>query len=233
MSFLYLVRHAQAGSRQQYDALSALGSRQAEALRDHFVRQGMRFDAAYAGSLRRQQQTAQSLLLADGASLITDERWNEFRLGEVYRGLAEWMCANDEAFAQDYREMQRTLAQNGYAMGGAVARCDRSIMRAWMAGHYPAYGGESWRAFRERVLAALSDLAAQAPGTHLLVSTSATPVAICVGQALGLGDEQVLELTGVIYNASLTTFRLRRGELKLFTFNATPAVAEGLPQTLR
>jgi len=56
----------------------------------------------------------------------------------------------------------------------------------------------------------------------IAIFTSATPIAITAGAALGLTDEKLLSLLGVIYNTSVSIMRPRNGELRLFTFNATP-----------
>lgn len=239
MSALYFIRHAQAGPRHRYDTLSALGARQAQLLAEHFAGQGLCFARIYSGTLERQIQTAgivherlNSAGLHSGGH-VADERWNEFKLGDVYRGIAAQMCAADEAFARDYAEMRAALRADGYAVRGAVARCDRAVMKAWMENRYPDCGVESWTTFRERVLACLPLLSTHAAGENVAVFTSATPIAVLVGAALELSDEKVLELTGVIYNASVTTLRLRDGGLSLFTFNATPHLDDPALRTFR
>jgi broad specificity phosphatase PhoE len=239
MSAIHFIRHAQAGPRHRYDVLSDLGERQAGLLADHLARQRTTFAAFYAGALRRQRQTAgvvhERLVEAGHQALeiVTDERWNEFKLGDVYLGLAGQMCAADAAFARDYEEMKAALTADGYATKGAVARCDRAVVRAWIENRFPDYGGESWAAFRARVLSCANDLAAHGAGENVAVFTSATPIAVFVGAALGLSDGKVLELAGVVFNSSVTTLRLRGGEMSLFTFNATPHLTEPRLRTFR
>jgi broad specificity phosphatase PhoE len=239
MSAAYFIRHAQAGPRHQYDALSLLGERQADLLGEHFALQRVAFTKLLAGTLRRQQQTASAVRDrlrergVGGIEIVADERWNEFKLGDVYLGIAGQMCAADEQFARDYEEMKAALSADGYATRGAVERCDRAVMRAWAEGRFPDYAGESWAEFRRRVLSGLSDLSSHQPGQTVAVFTSATPIAVCVGAALGLSDEKILELTGMIFNSSLTTVRLRGDGLSLFTFNATPHLAAPDLKTFR
>ena len=56
MGALYLVRHGQASfGAADYDQLSELGARQCRRLGEHWQRRGMRFDAAFSGTLRRQR----------------------------------------------------------------------------------------------------------------------------------------------------------------------------------
>ena len=58
MGALYLVRHGQASfGAADYDQLSELGARQCRRLGEHWQRRGMRFDAAFSGTLRRQRQS--------------------------------------------------------------------------------------------------------------------------------------------------------------------------------
>ncbi|MBL8205460.1 MAG: histidine phosphatase family protein [Blastocatellia bacterium] len=122
---IYFIRHAQAGPRGNYDELSALGPQQAQLLGVHFAQRQISFDVVYAGSLQRQQNTARLVhqQLNSAAEIVTDERWNEFKLGEVYQSIAAHLCAEDMQFAQDKLQ----LGENAYAMGGAIARCDRAL----------------------------------------------------------------------------------------------------------
>jgi broad specificity phosphatase PhoE len=239
MSAVYFIRHAQAGPRHRYDTLSPLGERQADSLAEYLAVQGVAFTGLYAGTLRRQQQTAgvvrerQRERGVGNSEIIADGRWNEFKLGDVYLGIAERMCEDDEQFARDYEEMKAALSADGYAVKGAVARCDRAVMRAWAENRFPDYAGESWAEFRRRVLSGLFDLSSHQPGESVAVFTSATPIAVCVGAALGLSDAKILELAGVIFNSSLTTIRLRGAEMSLFTFNATPHLAAPDSRTFR
>src|SRR5690606_2569297 len=77
---LYLIRHGQASfGTDHYDRLSDLGRRQAEVLGHYLRDHGIHLDAAYSGSLQRQQDTAQLALASQpGApALQVDPRFNE------------------------------------------------------------------------------------------------------------------------------------------------------------
>jgi hypothetical protein len=54
------------------------------------------------------------------------------------------------------------------------------------------------------------------------VFTSAMPTAIWTGMALDISDQRVMQLAGVLYNASYTVLRVREEQLQLFMFNAIP-----------
>lgn len=228
MSDIYFIRHAQAGSRDNYDVLSELGEEQARLLGKHFVAHGVELAAVYSGGMRRQRETAEiacGVLARAGLEtpdVVTDERWNEFSLISVYRAIAKRMMKDDAEFARDIREMQDAIARDPHTTGGAVGRCDQAVIRAWMENRYSDYDGEAWSSFRERIEARAADLSTNNSERAIAVFTSATPVAIIAGASLGLADEKLRSLLGVIYNTSVSMMRARNGELRLFTFNSTP-----------
>src|SRR5262249_27850537 len=111
-------------------------------------------------------------------------------------------------------------------------RCDMEVVRAWIEERYP-FDGESWRAFHERVAQCLEPLAAHGSGEAVAVFTSATPIAVWVGMALGVADGKRMALAGVLYNSSITTLRLRAGELTLFSFNSVPHLPDPRLRTFR
>ncbi len=232
---LYLIRHAQAGPRGNYDELSPLGLQQAQLLGTHFDQQNLRFDAVYAGSLQRQQDTARLVneRLISAPETRTDARWNEFKLGEVYQSIAAHLATEDEPFARDFAEMKTMLRENAYAMSGAVARCDRAVMQAWLADRYPAEGYEPWPDFQARVQTGFAALLQHSAQETVAVFTSATPIAIAVGAALQLTSEKILGLAWVRYNSGLTTMKLRNGVFHLYTLNAAPHLPGEELQTFR
>ena len=238
MSFIYLIRHAQAGSRDNYDVLSEVGQEQARLLGEHLCQQGIELGAVYTGGMRRQRHTAEIACRAMASrgvavpDVTTDERWNEFSLISVYRAIAQRMTEENADFARDYREMQDAIRLDPHTTGGATGRCDGAVIRAWMEARYDDYKGESWAAFRERIQACGLGLCNGDSNKAIAVFTSATPVAILAAAALELSDEKLLSILGVIYNSGITTLRLRDGGLRLFSFNSTPHL-EASKRTLR
>ncbi|HEX8117998.1 MAG TPA: histidine phosphatase family protein, partial [Pyrinomonadaceae bacterium] len=99
MSNVYFIRHGQAGTRDEYDSLSDLGRRQARLLGEYLVSQGVEFAGAYAGGLRRQQQTCAEVAAAykeagrDFPAPTIDAGWDEFDFHGVYNEIAPLMCA--------------------------------------------------------------------------------------------------------------------------------------------
>lgn len=228
MSYIYLIRHAQAGTRDNYDVLSELGQAQSRLLGKYLSTQGIELAAVYAGGMRRQQHTAElacEMMAREGLSvpdITVDERWNEFSLLSVYRAIARRMMDDDEQFARDAREMQEAIQRDPHTTGGATGRCDAAVIRAWMGNRYGDYEGESWASFRSRINDCADCFSNNESEKSIVVFTSATPVAIHASAALGLTDEKLLSILGVIYNTSVTVMRARDGEQRLFSFNATP-----------
>lgn len=228
MGYIYLIRHAQAGSRDNYDVLSELGCEQARLLGEHLTEQGVELGAVYAGGMQRQRRTAEiacEVMASRGVTVpdvTTDERWNEFSLISVYRAIAQRMIEENPEFERDYREMQDAIRRDPHTTGGATGRCDAAVVRAWIAARYDDYKGEPWSAFRERIQACGTRLTGNESNKAVAVFTSATPVAILAGAALGLSDEKLLSILGVIYNSGITVLRSREDDLRLFTFNSTP-----------
>ena len=233
MSTVYLVRHGQAGTRDAYDSLSELGERQARLLGEHFISQGIRFASAYAGALTRQQQTAEQIRAVYSETEVgfptvrVDSGWDEFDLGRVYREIAPLLASEDPEFLHEYDEMREQVRVSQGAHGARIHRkwmpCDTKVVEAWLAGRYP-YGGETWDQFRERVAACRLKML-DARQENILVVTSATPLAIWTGLSLEISDERIMRLAGAVYNASYTILRLRKEQLRLFTFNAVPHLA--------
>jgi len=70
MGTLYLVRHGQASfGADDYDVLSDLGYRQALRLGEYFKYKGIRFDAAFTGTLQRQVKTFEGICAGAGLPL--------------------------------------------------------------------------------------------------------------------------------------------------------------------
>lgn len=230
MSIIYLIRHAQAGTRDNYDQLSPLGERQAQLLGEYFAAQGVRFAAAVCGAMRRQRQTAELVMKElrsanlDAAvpEVQVDERWNEFILLKVYQSYVPRLIEESEAFARDYREMQEALRRDPHAVRGATGRCDAAVITAWMQNRYPDFEGESWAAFKSRIVNQCTGIEDGGNERAIAVFTSATPIAISASQALELKEEKFLSILGVIANSSVTVMRKSGDQLRLFSFNSTP-----------
>ncbi len=233
MSRIYLVRHGQAGTRGAYDSLSEAGRRQSRLLGEYFVAHGIRFAAAYAGAMSRQQQTGDEVRQAYARAGISfpeievDQAWNEIGLDRVYAEIAPQLAAEEEEFRREYDALCEQARKYADEPGALVHRkwqgCDTSIVEAWIAGRFP-YTGEGWQQFCERVVACRSRLR-RGPQDNVLVFTSAVPVSVWAGLSLDIADQRIMRLAGVLYNTSYTIVRLTEDDLRLFAFNSTPHLA--------
>ncbi|MBL8176533.1 MAG: histidine phosphatase family protein [Bryobacterales bacterium] len=238
MSSLLLFRHGQAGSRDAYDALSQLGHRQTALLGSHLASQRMPVSAFFVGALRRQQETAANIaraFAAQGLPLpepIVDPRWNEFDLDAVYEGIAPQLAAGNPEFGAHYNAMRKEAANPDSTVHRRWTMADIEVVRAWIDGRY-TYDGESWIEFQQRVAGAFDSLRCFAPTDVVMVSTSATPIAVWMGLALGLTNRYIMRTAGALYNASITTFRIREGEPHLAGFNHVPHLDQPELRTFR
>jgi broad specificity phosphatase PhoE len=231
LSRVYLVRHGQAGTRKAYDSLSDLGHRQARLLGEHFLAEGIRFDAAYRGAMSRQEKTGIEVQAAYAAAgvpfpeIMLDPGWNEFDLDHIYRAMAPQLCDADPDFKREYDEMvaQARAAEN--SPDAQVNRrwmpCDTKMVEAWLLERYP-YGGESWKAFRERVAQRRFAMSPSRPDANIVVFTSATPIGVWTALSMEIEDHRAMKLAGVIQNTAYTVIRLHDEQLRLHAFNTVP-----------
>jgi broad specificity phosphatase PhoE len=228
---LYLIRHGQAGSRDNYDLLSPVGETQARLLGEYFRSTGVSFAAAYSGGMRRQRETAKLVLGAMDSppQPYADPRWNEFSLEGLWKTLAPRLLDENEQFASDYHALHAANPN----VDRVMTPCDVQLIRAWMENHAGCDGVEPWLDFRARVEAPREELARFGPGEAVAVFTSATPTAIWCGSALGMEDRKVFRIAGVLYNTSFSTLRLRGDESTLFSMNNTPHLPDAALRTFR
>jgi broad specificity phosphatase PhoE len=227
LSFIYLIRHGQAGTRENYDTLSEVGQEQARLLGEYFASQKIEWAAVISGSLSRQRRTAELVCEAMRRAgvtvpdVVTDERWNEFSLLSVYKSIARRLMKDDAQFARDVVEMQEAIRRDPRTTAGATGRCDQAVIRAWMENRFPELDvEETWESFRERIHSCADTF--DGHERAIAVFTSATPIAVHAAATLGLTNEKLISILGVIYNTSVTVLRARNGETRLFTFNSVP-----------
>jgi len=238
LSLLYLIRHGQAGTRGNYDALSDLGRRQSRLVGEYLAGQKIRLRAFIAGCRNRQQQTAREVWRAyrdagaEVPDIISDPQWNEFDLTAVFEEFPPRLCEADARFKQEYEELLRKLEDENSPVHHAWTGCDTQVMRAWIEGRFPCRT-ESWAAFRERILSRRAELEAYAASDTVAIVTSATPIAIWVAASLGVSDGHIMRLAGVLLNSALSTMRLRADGPMLFSFNGTPHLPEPQLRTFR
>lgn len=210
MGTLYLVRHGQASfGAADYDQLSALGTRQCQALGQWLAGRGIVFDAVLRGTLRRHVQSLAGIAEGYGAAALPAAlEWpglNEYDSEALIRSVHAGPLARPDD-PEAYRAHFRLLRQG--------------LMR-WMAGEATPEGMPSWDHFAEGVAAALDHVRRSHDGAVLLVS-SGGPIATAVHQVLGAPAETMVELNMRIRNSALTEFAFSPRRHVLLSFNHLP-----------
>lgn len=201
MPRLYLVRHGQASfGSDDYDNLSDLGRRQAEAVGCELGRRGLRAPAVVCGTLRRQQDTATLALAAAGLDVTpaTDGRWNEYDMVEIVQ---RHLPADTPAHDGSSRDFQRLLdlALAGWAATGST-------------------GG--WSAWVEGATSALAEMSAGLRrGQDAVAFSSGGVIAALVSGLIGAPVDSMIALNRVSVNAAVTTLLVGGRGTTLLTFN--------------
>lgn len=242
MSDVWIFRHGQAGTRDNYDTLSELGLRQARLLGEHLAAEGLRFGAIYAGELHRQRETAAAVCRVFNEAGIqvpevqVDPAWTEFDLDATFREIAPRLCHDDEVFRREYAELQKIIQASKGDSAAPIhrkwTRCDVAVMRAWVEGRYDV-NCESWNGFRQRVQSCEERLCGPGDGVPIAIFTSATPAAIWVSRILNLDSARTLQLAGALYNTAITVLTRKNGSLSLLSFNAIPHLRDPELRTFR
>lgn len=219
MSTLYLIRHGQASfGASDYDALSDRGRHQARVLGDFFLKTGIRFDACWSGTLKRQRQTIDEVrgtFLDAGLDLppaTETAALDEYDYEAVLRALVPVIEKEEPAFIRDVS----CMLSDRQAFQQVFGR----VMTRWASGRDTVDNLLSWSSFAAGVTAGIRDIIDRSDhGTQVAVFTSGGPVAASVGSVLGLAAEKTISLSWQLVNASLTRFKFSDGKISLATFN--------------
>ncbi len=192
---LLLVRHARTtwnaeGRVQGGGSIDELGRAQALALAERLRKES--FDGIYASNTLRARQTAQVVARLHGIKV---------RERNLLRDLDYGRFAG--AFLSDFQRERPGLIEQWQAHPETV--------------HFE--GGESLGDLRIRMLRFISETSALHPSGTVLASTHDSPVRVAASLALGLDDSQHNRHDLVTANASLSTFEIDQGVIKLRTHN--------------
>ena len=199
MSTLILVRHGQASlGAARYDALSALGERQ----------------AAHTGRHLAQVWEAPTRILC-GPRIRHRSTWEA--MAAAWSGLppVEAAPALDEL-----AEAERLAPLGGRAeMLAAV--------EGWAGGRLALEGVAPVEAFRSRVAGWLTAVAQGVRGQRVLAVTSAGVIAMAAAHLLGLPDAGLIPLLEVMRNASLSEVAFSGPRVGLVSFNSVGHLPAG------
>ena len=228
MQEIYLIRHGQAGLRDDYDQLSELGAQQATQLADWFRGQSIEFDLVISGALRRQRETAAKL----GPAVQIDPHWNEFNLDAVYATVGPQLSAVDEEFRKAHADLNEQSRDPAHPVHREWKACDIKLIEAWIGSRFEATC-ESWPQFLDRIRMAVRALDQFPKAQRIALVTSATPIGITTASLFGASERKYMELAAALHNTSFTILRRRASGLTLSAFNHTPHLPQEKQRTLR
>ncbi len=215
MATIYLVRHGQASfGAANYDKLSELGCRQAEAVGEYFAVNGIHFDAIYSGDLVRQCETADRLLAAQPGEVVrvVDPRFNEINNDEQFEVLSPLVAAQSPAF--------RSLFESGNRDSKSYQKMIEGIFNYWVSPACQEASIQSWSDYSSGVSEAMKALVArEGSGKTIAVCTSGGTIATVVSQVLGLGGEYAYRFYEPIFNCSISQLFYNSDKVSLSSFN--------------
>lgn len=208
MGQLILVRHGQASfGSADYDRLSELGTRQCEALGEHFSARGRRFAGVMRGTLRRHRQSLDAIAsrlpgLPDAIEWPGLDEYDGDALVRALVGDALPAVDSKEGYRQHFRLL-------------------REALKAWMDARIVPVGMPSWAEFSAGVAGALDEVRTRFEGDVLIVS-SGGPISTAVAQVLQAPPATMVELNLQLRNSALTEFTFTPKRHALLSFNAIP-----------
>lgn len=215
MAELYLIRHAQASfGTADYDRLSPLGCRQAEALGEYLRDSGIRFDAVYTGELARQRKTAElaCALQPDSARHQTDERLNEIESDLIFAHLVPRLKKSSEKLEE--------LVRKGKHSSKDFQKALEIVFNHWVSSNEPIPDSRSWEEYSGAVHSALTDIInREGSGKSVAAFTSGGTIATIVARVLGVSGEQVYKFYEPLVNCSVTRLLYSGQKVSLSSFN--------------
>jgi broad specificity phosphatase PhoE len=216
---MYLIRHGQASfGASDYDALSDGGRHQARVLGAFVLKAGIRFDACWSGTLKRQHQTfgrVRDSFLDAGLDMphpTETAALDEYDYEAVLRALVPLIEKEDPAFIRDVGRMlsDRRAFQKVFAR----------VMTRWASGSDSVEDLPSWSSFAAGVTNGIRDIIERSGrGSRVAVFTSGGPIAATIGSVLGLSAEKTIALSWQLVNASITRFKFSGRRISLTSFN--------------
>lgn len=228
MQEIYLIRHGQAGLRDDYDRLSELGVQQATLLADWYRGHSIEFDLVISGALRRQKETAAFL----SPAVEVDSHWNEFDLDAVYATVGPQLAAVDEEFRNAHADIVEESKDPTHPVHRQWKPCDIKLIEAWIGSRFES-ACESWPQFLGRIRNAVRTLDNFPKAQRIALVTSATPIGITTASLFDAPERKCFELAGALHNTSFTILRRRASGLSLGAFNHTPHLPQEKQRTLR
>jgi broad specificity phosphatase PhoE len=239
MGYLVLIRHGQPRSfEKDSDRLSPLGEEQARTLARYWIRQGVKFDEVYSGSLVRQRSTAEIVeecFIQAGLEwpqLQIAPEFNEYDSIGIINNLIPTLARRDAAFralAEAFERNRDAPERNRH-----FQRMFEAVTAVWFGGELDVEGVEPWRSFQSRVREAIKRItSAEGGGRRVAVFTSGGVIGLAVQNVLNAPERSALEINWRVRNCSLTEFTFSRGRISLDSFNTIPHLEDPAMRTYR
>lgn len=226
MSTLLLVRHGQARIfTDDYDRLSDIGLRQAAALGEFWLERGIRPDSIYAGSLIRQQQTANRIGEIFGnagevwPSLNVNAGLNEYPAQQITESILPALRQADSSFDALASALKSSNSHEDKYR--SIHRLLEAVIERWVSNDFgDAEVPVSWKTFSNGVRGTLRDVMSSAGrGKTVALFTSGGPVAVSVQTILEAPDIKAAELHWRVHNCSVTRYTFSGDRVSLDAFN--------------
>lgn len=220
MTELFLIRHGQASfAAEDYDQLSPVGEAQSRRLGAWLATHQDAPSLIASGTLRRHAQTTAACL---EAAAVDAPRLTLAGLDEL-----------------DHREIllrHRPDLEGHAAIAAEVRRSDDphrafqklfvAAVARWTSGDHDTDYVRPWPTFRHEAVAALQTLFQRARDENasgpIWAITSGGPIAVMVGELLGMSMERTFELSWPLVNTSLTRIGIGHRQGHLISYNAWP-----------
>jgi broad specificity phosphatase PhoE len=215
MATIYLIRHGQASfGTEDYDRLSALGTRQAEVLGEYLRDHGIAFDAVYSGDLQRQRETARLALKSQEREVPhhVDPRFNEVRNDEQLEHLVPEVVKSNPKVQQ--------LMDKGLSASKDYQKVIEAVFNYWVSLECDEPGIQSWAEYSTAVRDAMQEvMTEQGGGKTVGVFTSGGTIATIVAQVLGLSGEHAYKFYEPVFNCSISQLFYSGSKVSLSYFN--------------
>lgn len=231
MSRLFFVRHGQASFfGGNYDQLSETGYEQGRLLGRWLAGRDFVANRVFVGPLQRHRQSWEAVLEGWGKGAPSADRvcehkdLEEYPAHLVFAHIIPHLAASDPEVAAWVQSWQN---------GAAAAKKDfqkvfEKIVYTWIGGEVDVPDVPTWQQFRQRVEAFVPDVQALGGGQTVLAFSSGGPLGVLVGAAMGLDDQQVVELSWTIRNSAWAEFAFDAERFSLSAFNVHPHLSENL-----
>jgi broad specificity phosphatase PhoE len=210
MARVFLVRHAQASfGSSDYDRLSDLGHEQSGWLGEYFLERGTQFSKVLAGTLKRQQQTAQGVLAVlglDPSRIVTHAGLDEYHGAPVY---AAYTGGADPVAQQkaDYRAYWKTF---------------RQALQAWSENKLMNIP-ETWDGFALRVRQAITEgCAGMDREDEMLIVSSGGSISRLLVDITGASAQTAIDMNLHFRNTGFCELIVNADQLRVTSFNNIP-----------